>query len=298
MSQASPPEPVFAADFPKSAFYDDYRQAFSEAVGLPISLHAPGTFRVNPDDSGIPEFCRTMAANSKLCGVCADMHRHLQDPSGRKVLTMKCFAGMSSSAIPIRVDDHPAAYLHTGHVFLKEPGQKRRERVESALEHRGTEAAADASPRRTRVMTESQYQSSIRVLEVFAHRLAAEAAERPEDPSVLDAAYPAVVRAMQLIQAQCEYPWTLEDLASRCHISPNYLSELFPQTAGTTYTGYLAQVRIGRAIHALRDPHRRISEIAFAVGFRSLSQFNRVFKDVTGRSPSEYRAASAAVARE
>ncbi len=297
MSQASAPEPVFAADFPKSAFYQDYRQAFSEAVGLPISLHAPGTFGVDPDDSGVPEFCRTMAANSKLCGVCADMHRHLQDPTGRKVLTMKCFAGMSSSAIPIRVDDQPAAYLHTGHVFLKEPGQKRWERVEAALEQRRTESAADAaSPRHTRVMTESQYRSSIRVLEVFAHRLAAEAAEKPEEHSVLDASYPAVVRAMQLIQSRCDHHWTLEELADRCHISPNYLSELFPLTAGTTYTGYLAQVRVGRAIHALRDPHRRISEIAFAVGFRSLSQFNRVFKDVTGRSPSEYRAASKACA--
>jgi AraC-like DNA-binding protein len=39
----------------------------------------------------------------------------------------------------------------------------------------------------------------------------------------------------------------------------------------------------------LRNSNSRISEIAFAVGFQSLSQFNRVFKELSGKSPSRYR---------
>jgi AraC-like DNA-binding protein len=44
----------------------------------------------------------------------------------------------------------------------------------------------------------------------------------------------------------------------------------------------------------LHDADLRISEIAFEVGFQSLSQFNRVFKNLSGKSPSAYRAARAA----
>ncbi len=39
----------------------------------------------------------------------------------------------------------------------------------------------------------------------------------------------------------------------------------------------------------LRNPHRRISEIAYDVGFQSLTQFNRTFKRIFGESPSAYR---------
>jgi AraC-like DNA-binding protein len=45
----------------------------------------------------------------------------------------------------------------------------------------------------------------------------------------------------------------------------------------------------------LQNPNLRISEVAFEIGFQSLSQFNRTFKKVTGRSPSDYRGRLAGV---
>jgi AraC-like DNA-binding protein len=39
----------------------------------------------------------------------------------------------------------------------------------------------------------------------------------------------------------------------------------------------------------LLDPHKRVSEAAFAAGFQSLSQFNRVFHRITGEAPRVYR---------
>ena len=47
--------------------------------------------------------------------------------------------------------------------------------------------------------------------------------------------------------------------------------------------------RYENACDLLRNSERRISEIAFAVGFQSLSQFNRVFKKLSGKSPTEFR---------
>jgi AraC-like DNA-binding protein len=51
----------------------------------------------------------------------------------------------------------------------------------------------------------------------------------------------------------------------------------------------LARVRVEKAKTLLLDPNRRVSEIAYDIGFQSLTHFNRVFKAITGQSPSGYR---------
>jgi AraC-like DNA-binding protein len=64
-----------------------------------------------------------------------------------------------------------------------------------------------------------------------------------------------------------------------------------------TFTDYLARLRIEKAKTLLLDRNRRISEIAYDVGFQSLTHFNRVFKAITGQSPSDYRKKSARTSR-
>jgi AraC-like DNA-binding protein len=48
-------------------------------------------------------------------------------------------------------------------------------------------------------------------------------------------------------------------------------------------------VRIEKAKALLLEPNRRISEVAYDVGFQSLTHFNRVFRKIEGQSPSNYR---------
>jgi AraC-like DNA-binding protein len=55
------------------------------------------------------------------------------------------------------------------------------------------------------------------------------------------------------------------------------------------FTEYVARVRTEKAKNLLLNPNLRISEIAFEVGFQSLTHFNRVFKKVAGHSPTQYR---------
>jgi AraC-like DNA-binding protein len=56
-----------------------------------------------------------------------------------------------------------------------------------------------------------------------------------------------------------------------------------------TFTEYLARVRIEKAKALLLEPNRRISEVAYDVGFQSLTHFNRVFRKIVRQSPSSYR---------
>lgn len=82
---------------------------------------------------------------------------------------------------------------------------------------------------------------------------------------------------------------SLTQVARAVNISPNYLSEKFKQVTGINFVDHVAHTRFERARTLLPDLGLRISEIAFAVGFQSLSQFNRVFKKLAGTSPTQYR---------
>lgn len=85
---------------------------------------------------------------------------------------------------------------------------------------------------------------------------------------------------------------SLRKVAKTANVSANHLSEKFKEVTGVNFVDYVALIRFEEACNLLLNSNRRISEIAFAVGFQSLSQFNRVFKRLSGKSPSEYRAGS------
>ena len=90
---------------------------------------------------------------------------------------------------------------------------------------------------------------------------------------------------------------SLRRVAKAVHIHPNYLSERFKQVTGMNFVEYVACIRFEKACKLLHDGGLRISDIAFAAGFQSLSQFNRVFKKLCGESPTQFRAAKRVVRR-
>ena len=96
-------------------------------------------------------------------------------------------------------------------------------------------------------------------------------------------------KARKFIEEHSDEELSLRRVAKAVSISPNHLSEKFKQVTGVNFVEYVARARFKHACDLLRNPGRRISEIAFAVGFQSLSQFNRVFKTLSGKSPTEYR---------
>jgi AraC-like DNA-binding protein len=98
-------------------------------------------------------------------------------------------------------------------------------------------------------------------------------------------------KARKFIEEYCVEELSLRKVAKAASISANHLSEKFKQVTGTNFVDYVARTRFQKACGLLQDVDLRISEIAFAVGFQSLSQFNRVFKKLSGKSPSAYRAA-------
>ena len=97
-------------------------------------------------------------------------------------------------------------------------------------------------------------------------------------------------KARKFIKEHSAEELSLTKVAKAANISRNHLSEKFKQITGTNFVEYVARARFEKACELLRDVDLRISEIAFAVGFQSLSQFNRVFKKFSWKSPGAYRA--------
>jgi AraC-like DNA-binding protein len=83
------------------------------------------------------------------------------------------------------------------------------------------------------------------------------------------------------------------DAAARRGVTPRYVQMLF-ESEGTTFTQYVTERRLARALRMLADPRhqgRTISAIAFEVGFGNLSNFNRMFRRHFGMTPSDARSA-------
>lgn len=78
-------------------------------------------------------------------------------------------------------------------------------------------------------------------------------------------------------------------VARHAGMSTFYFCKKFKKATGLNFTDYLSRLRIENAKDFLLNRNYRISEIAYAVGFQSLTHFNRVFKRVAGQSPTEYR---------
>ncbi len=97
-------------------------------------------------------------------------------------------------------------------------------------------------------------------------------------------------KARRFIHAHSDEALSLTAVAQFVHLSPNHLSDKFKEVTGTNFVNYIACTRTAKARERLLNSNLGITEIAFAVGFQSLSQFNRVFKKLAGKSPSAYRA--------
>ena len=81
----------------------------------------------------------------------------------------------------------------------------------------------------------------------------------------------------------------LDELASIAHMSRRSFLRVFQSATGTSPLAWRINQRIQRACHLLRHTDRRITEIAFDVGFNDSNYFTRQFRQLTGQSPREYR---------
>jgi len=127
----------------------------------------------------------------------------------------------------------------------------------------------------------------VRLLTFFAEQLSALINQITLEKQ--NAEPPLVCKAREYIEKHKMEHLSLATVAQASGASVFHFCKVFKRATGLKFTDYVARVRLEDAKTQLLNPSRRISEIAYDVGFQSLTQFNRMFKRVFGQSPTEFR---------
>ena len=273
-----------------SETYQDYEHAFNRMTGLPLSLRPVESWQL-PHHGRKSEnpFCALMAAQNRSCAACLKVQETLSKNTGCGALTVKCDAGMSDSAVPIKLGEETVGFLQTGQVFRRKPEAAQLGKLEKKLAEWKVPFTAKIRDAylQTPVVPPAQYDATVRLLEIFARHLSIISnqlltRERNAEP-------PMIARAKEFIRQNQTEELSLGAVAKAVNMSTFYFCKLFKKATGLHFTDYVSRVRIEKARNLLLNPNLRVSEIAYEIGFQSLTHFNRVFKNIVGQSPSEYR---------
>ena len=290
----------FVARFSETRLFKDYEQAFQRATGLPLAMRPINAYTRAAQQyaQGGSPFCALLARTNQGCAQCQALQARLEHEAGLEPRTLKCFAGLCDTAVPIRVGDRLIAFLQTGQVLLHKPNHEEFSQAARLLLAWGSQVnlkALEEAYFQTRVLDHQQYEAMVTLLSTFAEHLATISnsiaiGEHSEDPQL-------VTRAKKYIHSRFNQPMSLEEAANAVNASTRHFCKVFKRATGMTFTDYLARIRVEKAKNLLCNPHLRISEVAFDTGFESISQFNRSFKRITGETPSQFRAKASAAAK-
>lgn len=275
----------------KTKLYQDYREVFEARVGLPLSLcPARSGFPAFKGNSQETSFCALMIKSKATCQACLDIQAKLECYAQREAKTVECFAGLCETAVPVRAGDGVIAYLRTGQVILQsaETGERHRlirqiQKRNIDVDHRAVEKAYSQVPR----MSSHDYQAAIQSLTVFSEQLSALGNDLLLAPKTND--YFHIRKVKAYVEERYATPLTLDEVSDLINVSSAYFCRKFKRATGMTFVEYLSTIRVEKAKILLRKDRFRICDIAFEVGFNSLSQFNRAFFRYTGYKPSQYR---------
>lgn len=275
----------------KSQIYQDYERAFGEATGLPLNLSpVEGWNMAHHGRRHENPFCALISKQSKACAACLQAQHELTSTAQQDSRTVMCFAGLNETAVPLRAGDQLIGFLRTGEVLPQKPTAQSFARVVRRLEQLGVKVEREKLREayfHSQVFTPKRYESVRQLLQIFAQHLAMVANQIVVQSDNAEA--PPMTRAREFIQAHHAEELSLATVARAVNMSIFYFCKQFKKATGLCFTDYLGRVRIEKAKEQLLKPHARVSEVAYEVGFQSLTHFNRVFKKLNGESPTTYR---------
>jgi len=296
------PSPAGHKDLPKVLFqrlaeserFQIYQNAFRSATGLPLRIVSADSDSWCLDDHAINRspFCEKLNLCNTACGACLSVNQRLMKEADVKgPSTCHCFAGLTATAVPIKLGVTTVAYLKTGQVFSRTPDETSFDKVLSMIGAKTISKKQQNALReaylQTRTVDPERYQSMVTLLASFGEQLS----HHCEQLSIIDqGSEPEMVaKAKKYIHENLDQALTLGQVARVAGLSESHFCRMFKDATHLTLTDYVNRCRIEWAKRELLNPEVRISEIAFEIGYQSLSQFNRSFARIVGTSPTNFR---------
>jgi AraC-like DNA-binding protein len=275
-----------------SKTYREYERAFSDMTGLPIALQPVETWQLpHHGKRNENDLCAMLSKKSRACAACLQVQERLCQKAATEPNSVVCPVGLCDTAVPVRMSDRLIGFLQIGQVFRKKPTGEQFKKVEQLCEKWGLDVGRDALRKAYfsgKVVSQKEHDSAVKLLSIFAQHLAMLSnqvfiQQKNSEP-------PVITKARAYIHEHQTEELSLGQVAKAVNMSSYYFCKTFKKVVGINFTDYVARVRIEKSKNLLLNPNLRVSEIAFEVGFQSLTHFNRVFKKVLGQSPTEYRA--------
>lgn len=274
----------------RSKVYRQYEKAFGEATGLPLALRPVESFELpfhgkkneNP-------FCAFLADRKGASSFCLQTQDRLSKQQGQQPCSVRCPFGLTETRVPVQLGDRLIGFLQVGQVFTQPPKLTAFKKTVRHLFPIGSASEKKLLElwKKTPVIPAEKYAATVQLLKFFAKQLSGLSNQIVIEKA--NAESPVITRARGYIAAHKIEALSLATVAKVAGASVFHFCKIFHKSTGLNFTEYVARARVEAAREGLLNPNRRISEIAYDVGFQSLTQFNRTFKRIFGQSPSEYR---------
>jgi AraC-like DNA-binding protein len=275
----------------RSRLFRNYEQVFSEATGLALALRPVDYWQLeHQGKKNENPFCALLAERPATLSVCLQAHDQMIRHTGDLPHTVTCPFGLTETAVPIKLGEQTIGYLRIGQVLRHMPAKTDTTKVSRELERCGVRFSGEIRKawERNPLIPSEKYNATVRLLAFFADQLSALSNQLLTEKN--NSEPPLVLKAREYIDKHKNEELSLADVAKTAGASVFHFCKVFHKATGLTFTDYVARIRLEDARTRLLNPNLRVSEIAYDVGFQSLTQFNRTFKRVFGQSPSEFRA--------
>jgi AraC-like DNA-binding protein len=280
-----------------SRMFREWLDAFRLLAGLDIHLL---------DGRMIDADLQRAAESTGICGdLCAqcDRCRQCREGFARRMMShgnhhsgpyaMRCFAGLTVSALPLALGDQSVAFLYLSPAFV---WIRRRSSATAAVVRRVGKTRVGIPSRRLRetasripVYETRRYHAAISILRIIAAQVSHLSRQMlaPADTSRHEKA---IVQRCRDLLAQCfTEDVHVDQISKKLGVSRSYLSHLLARHSGLSFTDCLHGLRLAEFKRLLADSALTITEALFAAGFQSISQANRVFRGAAGMSPRDFR---------
>jgi len=274
----------------RSRLFRDYETVFTKATGLALALRPKEYWQLaHRGKKSENPFCARLAENPGTLAVCLQAHEEMIHHTGDIPHTVTCPFGLTETAVPVKLGAETIGYLRVGQVLRRSPTAADTRKVSQKLESHGLRFSREIREawEHNPLIPPERYGGMVRLLTFFADQLSALINQIVVEQQ--NAEPPLVQKARDYIEKHKSERLALAAVAQAAGTSVFHFCKVFHKSTGLKFTDYVARVRLEDARTQLLNPNRRISEVAYDVGFQSLTQFNRTFRRVFGQSPTEFR---------
>ncbi len=260
----------------------DITYDFFSATGINMSILDSNFTRLQyTDKASANEYCKYINSNfvlSSKCLIC-DYALLKECKEKKQPVSHVCHAGLLDIAIPIMHNQSILGYILLGQLKVDDNfSNVKRGFVNDELNTEKLEDLYRALP----IKNEEFIKSIINLATILAKHLLLENIVKPTNSSTLDT-------LVNFINNNIQAPLSVEYIAQQNFVSVSLVYKLFYAHFNTTVKDYINKKRCELSLSLLMFSDKSLNDVAFEVGFSSLSYFSKVFKKLYGVSPLKYR---------